>query len=413
MRFVLGLGLALLVAGWAPPGVAAQFRLPGVKAAAKTDAKAPDSYPGEQQDLELARRYAPVFYQRLAGRDFSPRFDYLTNFDFDGDWAGNNNWEHAADLRFPMRAYVYYAVVETGTHYFLTYATFHARDWSAVQPLVGSVLDRIQQSEKYGKYLPPELRQHIELNHENDLEGAQLIVRKASGTASEQVEAIETLAHDEFHRSLPDDSTLVSVGGHQHRLQLEQGRPLLYVEAAKHGVHSFPYEAEHETGTQLDMPDGPLLIYRYKGIAEDPEQARGEAAGQPPDGVGYDLLPLYSSFWKKARALGEPNLTFGEVHDFGDLFCRGLPPAVLARVTKNLCRLGSTGVALRGDFAGKNKAMLPWGWNSPKETQLNRGEWFLDPVRMMKAHYPDSQFSDAYLSNPFLGLFRPAEKSAH
>ena len=178
----------------------AQLRLPATKI--------PDSYPGEQRDLELARRYAPVFYQRLAGRDFPPRFDYITNFDFDGDWAGNNNWEHAEDPRFPLRGYVYYAVVETETHYFLTYATFHPRDWSAVQPLVGSVLDRVQRSEKYGKYLPPELRQQIELNHENDLEGAQVIVRKAGPAGAEQVAAVETVAHDEFHRYFPEHSTL-------------------------------------------------------------------------------------------------------------------------------------------------------------------------------------------------------------
>lgn len=402
MRLSLGLALAVLVAGSWPAALAAQFRPPAAKPAAKT----PDSYPGEQQDLEVARRYAPVYYQRLAGGDFSPRFDYITNFDFDGDWAGNNNWEHAADSRFPMRGYVYYAVVETETHYFVTYATYHARDWSAMQPLVGSVLDRIQQSEKYGKYLPPELRQQIELNHENDLEGAQVIVRKAVAAGPEQVEAVETLAHDEFHRSLPDDSALVSVGGHQHRLQLEQGRPLLYVEAAKHGVHSYPYEPANEKGSVLDVPDGPLLVYRYKGVAEAPEQAPAAGGGQASESVGYDLLPLYSAFWKKARPLEKPTLTFGEVHDFGDLFCRQLPPAVLARVTKNLCRLGSVGIALRGDFAGKNKALLPWGWNSPVEAQLGRGEWFLDPVKLMKVHYPEAEFSEMYLSNPFLGVFR-------
>ncbi len=369
-----------------------------------------ESYPGEQRDLELARRYAPVFYQRLGGQGTARRFDYITNFDFDGDWIGNNNWEHAADPRFPMRAYVYYAVVETETHYFITYAAFHARDWSAALPLVGSVFDKIQSSEKYGQYLPPELRQQLELNHENDFEGAQLIVRKAgTGGGPERIEAAETLAHDEFHAYLVADSKLERASPYEGVLQVEQGRPVLYVEAAKHGVHAYPYAPGHSLGSIFDVPDGPLLVYRYRGVAEDPdrpaERAEGGGAGETRDEVGYDLLPLYSTFWTKARGLEKPNLTFGTLFDFGDNYCRELPP-VLARVAGQLCRLGSIGIALRGDFAGKNRAMLPWGWRSRHETELGQGDWFLNPVRMMKIHYPDAHFSETYLSNPFLGIFR-------
>ena len=364
-----------------------------------------DAYPGEQRDLELARRYAPVFYQRLAGGDFDRRFDYITNFDFDGDWVGNNNWEHAVDKRFPMRAYVYYAVVETETHYFITYAAFHARDWSAVQPLLGSVLDQIQKSEKYGKYLPPELRQVVELNHENDLEGAQFIIRKAGRAGPEQVEAVETVAHDEFHAYLSEATTLAPPRHHDGVLHLEQGRPALYAEAQKHGIHAYPYHG-HGAGSIFDVPDGPLLVSRYKGVAEDPERMPAQAEGKEPGDVGYDLLPLYSAFWKKARGLEKPNLTFGEVFDFGDSYCRQVPRGVLGRIAGSLCKLGNTGVALRGDFAGKNKAMLPWGWSSPQEPQLARGDWFLSPVQLMKAHYPDAESSQTYLSNPFLGVFR-------
>ncbi len=383
--------------------LAFQLRLPPRQrrqppAKAQPQAKPTGSYPGEAGDLELARRFAPVFYQRLAGRDSPPRFDYITNFDFDGDWIGNNNWEHAADPAFPMRAYVYYAVIETASHYFITYAAFHPRDWSPAQPVISTVLDRVQENEKYGKYLPPELRRQVELNHENDLEGAQVIVRKAGPAGPEQLEAVETLAHDEFHRSFPPSSTLAPANTAEKPLELEQGHPALYVEALKHGIHQYPYDPRRSLTSALDVPDGPLLVYRFQGVAEEPQQAR--------DSVGYDLLPLYSTFWLKASGLKEPNLTFGEVHDFGDLFCRQLPEALLPRVSNNLCRLGTTAIALRGDFAGKNKAMLPWGWRSRSEALLGPGEWFLNPARLMKAHYPEAPFDDTYLSHPFLGIFR-------
>jgi hypothetical protein len=77
-----------------------------------------------KDDRELAARFAPVFYQGIGDNQ---RSDYITNFDFDGDWAGDNNWDHVANKRYPLKAYVYYSVVETRTHYFIHYAIFHAR----------------------------------------------------------------------------------------------------------------------------------------------------------------------------------------------------------------------------------------------------------------------------------------------
>ena len=78
------------------------------------------------RDREIAARFAPVFHQALGP---APRFDYITNFDFDGDWRGDNNWNNAGDRRYPLKACVYYAVFETRTHYFIHYAAFHPRDY--------------------------------------------------------------------------------------------------------------------------------------------------------------------------------------------------------------------------------------------------------------------------------------------
>lgn len=56
-------------------------------------------------DKEIAAQFAPVFYQGLGN---SPRSDYITNFDFDGDWQGDNNWRNLDDRSLPLRAYIYY-----------------------------------------------------------------------------------------------------------------------------------------------------------------------------------------------------------------------------------------------------------------------------------------------------------------
>ncbi len=103
-------------------------------------------------DLELARRYAPFLY-----KEFHPtkgRQDVPAPVDFDGDLDGENNWE--AFARFELFPTVYYAVLETGTHWFLTYHLFHPRDWTAFD--IG-----------------------LHLTHENDGENLQVVVEKASG----------------------------------------------------------------------------------------------------------------------------------------------------------------------------------------------------------------------------------------
>src|SRR5678816_1978885 len=70
---------------------------------------------GDQNNArEVAARFAPIFYQALGDK---PRSDYITNFDFDGDWRGDNNWENGGNESIPLNAYIYYSVAETSTHY--------------------------------------------------------------------------------------------------------------------------------------------------------------------------------------------------------------------------------------------------------------------------------------------------------
>ena len=58
----------------------------------------------------LAEHYAPVIYQETK----SAVLDYITRFDYDGDWNGANNWRNAYIYDLP--GYVYYAVIESTNH---------------------------------------------------------------------------------------------------------------------------------------------------------------------------------------------------------------------------------------------------------------------------------------------------------
>ncbi|MGH9754640.1 MAG: hypothetical protein ACREA2_17830, partial [Blastocatellia bacterium] len=98
---------------------------------------------------KLAFFHAPILFQDTETRGQSQdegnsasvdqpiqrRGDFIARFDFDGDWNGLNNWANFAK-RPPAdrnkdtmaRAFMYYSVVETETHYFINYCAFHAQD---------------------------------------------------------------------------------------------------------------------------------------------------------------------------------------------------------------------------------------------------------------------------------------------
>src|SRR5499427_9807276 len=98
---------------------------------------------------KLAYFHAPILFQDTETRGQSQdegnaasvdqpiqrRGDFPIRFDFDGDWNGLNNWANFAK-RPPAdknkdtmaRAFIYYSVVETETHYFINYCAYHAQD---------------------------------------------------------------------------------------------------------------------------------------------------------------------------------------------------------------------------------------------------------------------------------------------
>ncbi|BCJ48762.1 hypothetical protein Asp14428_02370 [Actinoplanes sp. NBRC 14428] len=81
---------------------------------------------------QLALRWAPIHYQDVdatGSHALGGRSDYLTKVDFDGDLNGRNNWDNAGQPGASFAAHVYYSVVETGSHWYLTYFFFHPRDW--------------------------------------------------------------------------------------------------------------------------------------------------------------------------------------------------------------------------------------------------------------------------------------------
>ena len=263
------------------------------------------------RDREAAAVFAPVFYQGLGE---NARADFITNFDFDGDWRGGNNWANADDKRFKLRAYVYYAVSETPTHFFVHYAVFHPRDYKGGNAGGALLSEAIREGvRRGGRYDPTGLSSEAVLAHENDMEGCLVVAAKSGeDPKSARVVYVETLAHDRFQKYAAEGEGASNF----KRFAAEGGRPVIYVEPKGHGVSAYDDRERGPRPTPDAREEGfgrtrNMLVYRYEGRAGDP------AAGGLRGEVGYELLPLYTTLWPRARR--GANETFGVAQNFGAL----------------------------------------------------------------------------------------------
>ena len=290
--------------------------------------------PALGSDLEgLARRFAPVLRQDTASDQ-----DYITNFDFDGDWDGSNNWEHQP--LFPMRAYVYWSGLETTTHAYLVYAWFHPRDYSRWQ-IYGRLFGRSGA-------------------HENDLEGALLVIDKTT----EHVVVMETVWHGRLLKYAVDPSFRPRPGVETHGgLPFDGDRPILEIEANGHGVLAWSGD---------DFRGGDGVIYRLGPEAGVPE-------GHDVEEVSYRLLDIESTLWSRRFDVGEGS-TYGDAARFG---------------TETI------GHRFEGHNFGAHVARPPWGWEDDL-TEIPAGAFFFDPARMVQLHFDTPvRFAVDYHPNPF------------
>jgi hypothetical protein len=341
---------------------------------------------GAARERQIAARFAPVFRQALGDH---PRADYVTNFDFDGDWRGDNNWKNADDVKFRLRAYVYFAASETATHFYAHYAVFHPRDYKGGSTAGPLLSDAIREGvRRGGQYDPTGLSAEAVLAHENDMEGCLVVAAKdGDDPARARVVLVETLAHDRFLKYAPEGAEAPASFA---RVRLEGQSPLLFVEAKGHGVLAYD-------GGDKQEPRRGTLLYTFAGRAEDPE-----AGGLEQEKVGYELVPLYDTLWR--RAVSGSKETFGEVADYG---ARSFEAAGAKRQSKRTKKMGRLGASFLGAFGAPNAARPPWGWFDRSERGRPRGEWFFDPAATAKRHLGrGADFSTTYLHAPFLGLFR-------
>lgn len=312
---------------------------------------------------DLAWHWAPVHYQDTDSSDYPS--DYITAFDYDGDRVSTNNWDDRGNGLWP--ATVYYGVVESCTHWFVSYAFYHPRDWS------DTVFDQ---------------------EHENDLEGFVVSVRK-DGSAYGRLEGMITVFHTDFHSFTPPGSPYTT--GHETidgtvSFEAVDGiaRIKSVAEAKGHGLKAWPYASDFDGAPDQD------------GVVYYPTQG---AAGAPTSGndrhVPYRLVDMAEPNGMWTQALND-----------------ALQPAAQAYT------FSSFGT-FRGDASGgcgsglktcsTNSANTPWGWDDGNDGASYRGEFAYDPAHLFSFYFGGTgDFSQKYVSNVFLaGLQGAGFRSGH
>ena len=296
---------------------------------------------------QLALRWAPIHHQDVdatGGHALGGKSDYITKVDFDGDWNGRNNWDRTAAGDVSFAAHAYYSVIETGTHWYLTYFFFHPRDWTD--------------------------HPFFETEHENDGEGLLVAVEK-DGSEYGVLRAAVTVAHSDFFSYAPSGSTWTngreSIDG---TLQMEVSpldglrRPVTAQEAQGHGLKAHPQYKINGDG----------ITYLPSTVADTPR-------GADDRNVRYALIDIFApgGLWAQ--------------RDNTSLFAN---LGTFAGDTSGGCGQGTWS-------CGVNSANAPWGWDD-KDDQPARGEIATNPALLMTNYFtvPGSP-SRSYTYNPYSG----------
>ena len=295
------------------------------------------------QRAQLALRWAPVHYQdvdQTGSHALGGAADYIAAYDFDGNLNGRDNWDHAGNAAYPLRATGYYSITETSTHWFLVYMFFHPRDWTD---------------------------SFFDTEHENDAEGVLVAVHR-DGTTYGKLKAAVTVAHTDFFSFTPSGSTWTSGGesidGTLQLAALADGsHPVTAQEAKGHGLKARPY---------YDINGDGVIYYPSATTAEVP-------SGPDDRNVLYKLVDILAAggLWEQR---GNTSLFAGYGTFAGD--------------NTGGCGSGAVG-------CGSNSANSPWGWDD-QDDGPGRGALASDPAGLVRAYFtiPEAM-STTYTFNPF------------
>ena len=329
----------------------------------------------------LAYRWAPIIIQDTASKWNA---DFIGKVNYDGDWRSNNNWDNLPSAG--IAPYLYYDVLETATHWFIHYHTFHPRDWDNVF---------------FGTCAP------ASDCHENDTENLLVVVQK-DGSTYGRFRVLETRAHNDFYQyALANDGVSNGTGPDADDLDndpergfslfvdtsvgVNDPRPAIYIESKGHGICDW----WDNNGPFCSHPDDMVGSSGNDGVMYYPSDTATPSV--PPDPSGgqwfnfkspYNLISIWDDVWVLRSCLGN-----GKTFDI---------PFTYPGVTGN----GSPfiGQAMDGDDHAADAATAWWA-QSDSNNNLAAGDWTFDPAGTVLRQLTLTETVDrTYLFNPFVGI---------
>ena len=197
----------------------------------KGSAQVSITYFGEDK---LVHHWAPIHYQDIYKKAAQGSKDFITSVDRNGVWDIAQNWNNFG--KYPLNAWVYYSVVSTKSHHYITYAFYHPLDWHSWSWLFG--------------------------DDKNDMEGALFIIKRDE-TKWGKLEAVITVWHTHFHAYFPKGTPLVSGCKIEDQgvcwIEWENGRVKTSQEWGGHGFGCYP--------AYVNEGDDAVVYYPGKGSA--------------------------------------------------------------------------------------------------------------------------------------------------
>jgi len=292
---------------------------------------------------ELALRYGPIHHQDVHARGshaLGGAADFMTAGDFDADAESRDNWDNAATGHASFAAHAYYSVVETPSHWYITYQFFHPRDWSSI---------------------------FFETEHENDSEGVLLAVAR-DGSRFGELRAAVTVAHSDFYSYVPAGSRWSSGqesvdGVLSLRPYAGELHPVTAQQAETHALKAWPY-----------------FQIRSEGVVYYPSLTQADVPSGPNDRNVHYLL----------HDMLEP----------GGLWDRRDDPALFARFGVFAGNAsGGCGAAVL--WCTHDAARASWAWND-HDDRSPAGSMATDPAGLMRAYFTTHErVSTSYGFNPF------------
>jgi hypothetical protein len=345
----------------------------------------------ERTVLDIALRYAPIWYHDTAtgGPDgLGARADVPTSVDFDGDLRHDDNWEALVDV-VPW-SFIYYGLVATETHFFLTYSQYHPRDWESICSGLFTEC------------------------HEGDMESVRVIVRRSP----EAVVAVLSGAHNDDYLWATEEGAVASgtveltgkvdfeslTGSIQDGFDADHSHVRLYTQEHGHGpIPCRAIETEPTLGYLGFGPDG----VRCSGAAGEPGYSGGTGITFVPDGttptrfaeaqtsgarVGYGLVNDEATLWQWRHELGSGKL-WRDDSAMTYTGARGAPEFAFA---------GEIGARYDPQqfINDVSSGSAPWNEDQPES---NPGDLFFDPAFAFPRLYTfDHPVADVYTYNPYI-----------